>query len=247
MTKISLKRLIEAGAHFGHQSRRWDPKMDPYLYGIQDGVHVFDLTKTKEKLEEALNALESAAKEGRVILFLGTKKQARKKTRQIAEELKMPFVNERWLGGTLTNFGQMKKSIDKLKEMKKGREEGEYQHLTKKERLLIDREIERLERFFGGISSLEDKPDMLFVVDSKREEGAVKEAQNEGVETVAIVDSNSDPTAVTYPIPMNDDATKAVEYVLELVKEVVESGLEKKGKVKKKKSKKKEEENGKDK
>lgn len=233
MTKISLKKLIEAGAHFGHQTKRWDPRMEEYIYGAQDGVHVFDLTKTKKMLEEALDAMAKAVSEGKTILFLGTKKQAKKKTRELAEETGMPFVDERWLGGTLTNFGQMKKSIEKLKEMKEGREKGEYKHLTKKERLLIDREIERLERFFGGISSLEEKPDMLFVVDAKREEGAIKEAKKEAVETAAIVDSNSDPTSVDYPIPMNDDATQAIEYVLELVKEAVKEGKSKKAKKKK--------------
>jgi small subunit ribosomal protein S2 len=240
MTRISLKKLIEAGAHFGHQTKRWDPRMEEYIYGAQDGVHVFDLTKTKKMLEEALDAMTKAVSEGETILFLGTKKQAKKKTRQVAEETGMPFVDERWLGGTLTNFGQMKKSIEKLKEMKEGREKGEYKHLTKKERLLIDREIERLERFFGGISSLEEKPEMLFVVDAKREEGAIKEAEKEGVGTVAIVDSNSDPTSVDYPIPMNDDATQAIEYVLELVGEAVKEGKSKKTKEKKKADKKEE-------
>lgn len=228
MTKVSLKKLMETGAHFGHQSRRWDPRMDEYLYGTQDGVHVFDLPKTKEALEEALDAIKKTVSEGKIVLLLGTKKQAKAKVREVAEEVGMPFVDERWLGGTLTNFGQMQKSIKKLEEMKEGREKGEYKHLTKKERLDIDREIERLERFFGGIASLEDKPDMLFVVDAKREEGAVKEAAKEGLETVAIVDSNSDPTSVTYPIPMNDDATQAIEYVLELVKEALEEGKKKK-------------------
>lgn len=219
---------MEVGAHFGHQSRRWDPRMEEYLYGTQDGVHVFDLPKTKEAIEEALDAITKAVSEGKIILFLGTKKQAKAKAREVAEEVEMPFVDERWLGGTLTNFGQMQKSIKKLEEMKEGREKGEYQHLTKKERLDLDREIERLERFFGGIASLEDKPDMLFIIDTKREESAVREAEKEGVDTVAIVDSNSNPTAVTYPIPMNDDATQAIEYVLELVKEAVEEGQKKK-------------------
>lgn len=235
MTKVSLKKLIEAGAHFGHQTKRWDPRMEKYLYGAQDGVHVFDLTKTKESLEEALQVITKGVSEGKVIILLGTKKQAKKKLREIAEEQGVPFVDERWLGGTLTNFGQMKNSIEKLKEMKEGREKGEYQHLTKKERLLVDREIERLERFFGGISSLEEKPDMLFVVDAKREEGAIREAEKEGVETIAIVDSNSDPTSVDYPIPMNDDATQALVYVLELVKDAIEEGRKKQTKTKAKK------------
>jgi small subunit ribosomal protein S2 len=233
MVKVSLKKLIEAGAHFGHQTKRWDPRMKEYIYGAQDGVHVFDLTKTKKALDEALGVISKGVSEGKIIILLGSKKQAKAKVREIAEELNVPFVDERWLGGTLTNFSQMKVSIEKLKEMKEGREKGEFKHLTKKERLLVDREIARLERFFGGIASLEEKPQMLFVVDAKREEGAIKEANKEGVETIAIVDSNSDPTSVDYAIPMNDDATQAIEYVLELVKEAIEEGKKKVKKEKK--------------
>lgn len=221
---ISLKKLLESGAHFGHQARRWNPKMAPYLYGVQEGVHVFDLTKTKEKLEEALKVLKNAAKEGKTILFLGTKKQVREKVKEVALNAGCPFVNERWLGGTLTNFEQIQKSINKLSEMKAEREAGEYKHFTKKERILIDREIARLERFFGGIAALKSLPDILVVVDTKREAGAIKEAEMKGIETVAIVDSNADPTGVDYPIPMNDDATKALDYVLGLMEEAILEG-----------------------
>lgn len=237
--KISLKELVQSGAHFGHQVRRWNPQMEEYLYGEQEGVHVFDLTKTKEKLQEALNFLSEASSEGKTILFVGSKKQARDKVKEVAEEVGSPFVVERWLGGTITNFDQIKKSINKLKEMKEKREAGEYKKFTKKERVEIDREIERLERFFGGISSLDDIPDVLVVVDTKRESTAISEANMKGVATVAIVDSNSDPTEVDYPIPMNDDATKALTYVLDLLKEAVEEGKTKKKKKKKSKEKKK--------
>lgn len=227
MAEVSLKELIETGAHFGHQARRWNPKMAPYLYGIKEGVHVFDLTKTKAKLEEALEVLKVASKEGKTILFVGTKKQAKGKVREVALATGSFFIAERWLGGTLTNFEQIKKSIRKLSEMKAKTAAGEYKIYTKKERLLIEREIERLERFFGGIANMNEIPNLLIVVDVKKEMGAVKEANVRGVEVVAIIDSNSDPTAVDYPIPMNDDATHAIEYVLDLIKTAILEGKKK--------------------
>lgn len=227
MAEVSLKELIETGAHFGHQARRWNPKMAPYLYGIKEGVHVFDLTKTKAKLEEALEVLKVASKEGKTILFVGTKKQAKEKVREVALATGSFFIAERWLGGILTNFEQIKKSIRKLSEMKAKTAAGEYKIYTKKERLLIEREIERLERFFGGIANMNEIPSLLIVVDVKKEMGAVKEANVRGVEVVAIIDSNSDPTAVDYPIPMNDDATHAIEYVLDLIKTAILEGKKK--------------------
>ncbi len=219
--KISLEKLLEAGAHFGHQARRWNPKMASYLYGVQEGVHVFDLPKTKTALEEALDFLSQSKKEGKVILFLGTKKQAKDKTREVAAAVGAPFVSERWLGGTFTNFEQIKRSLTKLADMKAKMAAGEYTKFTKKERLLLEREIARLERFFGGMAGMEKLPDVIFVVDTHKEIGAVKEAKNAGVVVVGIVDSNADPTLVDYPIPMNDDAQKALEYVLDLVKEAL--------------------------
>lgn len=225
--KISLEEMLEAGAHFGHQAKRWNPKMAPYLYGIEEGVHVFDLTKTKVALEEALDVLKNAAKEGKNILILGTKKQCKEKIIEIGKETGMPYVSERWLGGTLTNFDQMKRSISKLSEMKAKMAAGEYKKFTKKERLLLEREIARLERFFGGISTLEKLPDMLFVVDTHKETQAVKEALKMKIEIAGIVDSNSDPMVVDYPIPMNDDAAKALLYVLDLVKKAILGGQSK--------------------
>lgn len=230
--KVSLKDLLESGAHFGHQTKRWNPKMNEYLYGSQEGVHVFDLTITKKKIEEALSVLTKAANEGKAILLVCTKKQAKVKAREVAETAGIFFVTERWLGGTLTNFEQINKSLKKMTEMKEKMAAGEYGHFTKKERLLLEREIARLERFFGGMNGMEKVPDLLVVVDTKREAGALKEAQKEEVETIGIVDSNADPTQVDYLIPMNDDASKALEYVLDLMKEAV---LEGKKKTKKKK------------
>ena len=225
--KVSAKTLLEAGAHYGHQSKRWNPKMEPYLYGVQDGVHVFDLMKTKEALEEALELLKKTCSEGKVVLLLGTKKQVKNKLDEVGKETGCPYVSERWLGGTFSNFKQIKKSIDKLSEMKEKKEAGEYKKFTKKERVLLQREIDRLERFFGGISSLEEIPEVLFVVDIHKEKSAVNEALRAGVTVVGIVDSNSDPTAIDYPIPMNDDATKALLYVLDLVKEAILEGKKK--------------------
>ncbi|MBI4157867.1 30S ribosomal protein S2 [Candidatus Woesebacteria bacterium] len=219
---ISLEELLEAGAHFGHQARRWNPKMAPYLYGVQEGVHIFDLTKTKEELERALEFLSQAQKEGKVVLFVGSKKQGREKTKEVAEAVGAPYINERWLGGTITNFNAIKKSIDKLADMKEKMAAGEYKDkYTKKEILLLDREIARLERFFGGMATLTKIPDALFVLDTKKESGAVFEAKKKGITVVGIVDSNADPEEVDYPIPMNDDATKAISYVLDLVKETM--------------------------
>lgn len=226
--KVSAEELLERGAHFGHQSKRWNPKMEEYLYGEEGGVHVFDLIKTKKLLEEALEFLKVSAKEGKTILFVGCKKQAQEKTREVAEETNSSFFTERWLGGTLTNFDQIKKSIKKLLDMKGKMANGEYASNTKKERLLIDREIARLERYFGGISKLEKVPDILVVIDTHKEESAIREANSKEVKVVGIVDSNADPELITYPIPMNDDAVKAVDYVLDLMKEAILEG--KKGK-----------------
>lgn len=219
--KVSPKELLEKGAHFGHQARRWNPKMKPFLYEVQNGVHIFDLIKTKEKLEEALEVIERASKKGEKILLLGTKKQVKDKVKEVAENTGCYYVNERWLGGTFTNFDQIKKSTLKLKELKENLEKGEYKERTKKERLLIKREIDRLDRFFGGVAQMQEIPEVIFVIDTKREAGAIIEASKKGVTTIAIVDSNCDPTVVDYPIPMNDDATKAVDYVLTLIQDTI--------------------------
>ncbi len=222
--KVSAEELLERGAHFGHQSKRWNPKMGQYLYGEEGGVHVFDLIKTKELLEEALEFLKNASKEKKSILFVGCKKQAQEKTREVAESTGSSYFTERWLGGTLTNFDQIKKSIKKLADMKEKMTNGEYNSFTKKERLLIDREIARLERYFGGISKLEKVPDILVVIDTHKEESAIREANSKNIKIVGIVDSNADPEVINYPIPMNDDAVKAVDYVLDLMKDAILEG-----------------------
>jgi small subunit ribosomal protein S2 len=225
--EVSLKTLIEVGAHFGHQSRRWNPKMRKYLYGEKGGVHIFDLTITKRMLEEALDALEKLAASGKKILFLGTKKQAKDAIAKIAEETGQYYVNERWLGGTLTNFETIKRSVDRMKELEAGLRGQAFRDRTKKEKLLLKREFDRLHRFLGGIAGIEEKPGMLFVIDVKKERAAIREAVATGIPVVGIVDSNADPDGVEYPIPMNDDASKAIDYVLGLVKDAITRGAKK--------------------
>jgi len=244
-TKISLEKLIESGAHFGHQVRRWNPKMEEYIYGEDSGVHMFDLIKTKEALEKVLDLLSKAAKDGKKVVFVGTKKQAKEKVASVAKSTGSFYVNERWLGGTLTNFDQIKKSLRKLDELTGERDSGGLAEYTKKERLLIDREIERLERFFGGLRGMESIPDIMVVVDIKKEKGACLEAKMKGVEVIGIVDTNSDPELADWVVPMNDDATGAIDYVLSLIevsmlgkKEKVTAKKEEKSKEKKSSKKK---------
>lgn len=218
---VSLEELVNVGAHFGHQARRWNPKMAEFLYSQEEGVHIFDLTKTKPKIEEALEFLSESAKKGKKILILGTKKQVKDKVAEVAEKAGMPYINERWLGGIISNFSQIKRSIEKMEKMKEDLASGAYNKNTKKERLLIDREITRLERFFGGLKSLNSVPDILFIIDTKRETSAVREANSKKIPIVGIVDSNADPTVIDYPIPMNDDANRALEYILDLIVQAI--------------------------
>jgi small subunit ribosomal protein S2 len=201
--------------------------MEEYLYGQENGVHIFDLIKTKPLLEEALDFITKSVREGKTVLILGTKKQIKDKVAEVGEEVGVPYINERWLGGIISNFEQMRKSLKKMEEMKANMASGVYNKYTKKERLLIDREIARLERFFGGIKNLTAIPDVLFVIDTKREAGAVHEANAKKIPVIGIVDSNSDPDLIDYPIPMNDDASKALEYILSLVKEAILEGKKK--------------------
>lgn len=226
--KISLEDLLESGAHFGHQVKRWNPKVKEFVYGEADGVHIFDLVKTKEAIEIALSEITKTVKSGGPVLLLATKKQAKDKALEILQETGISVVTERWLGGTITNFNQLKKSIDMLADMKVKLGTGFYAKYTKKERLLIEREKDRLERFFGGIANLKKTPDLLIVVDIKKEITAIKEANRKNVPIIGIVDTNSDPSLVDYPIPMNDDATKALHLVLEYIKQAILEGQGKK-------------------
>lgn len=224
--KVKLKDLLEAGAHFGHQSSRWNPKMKPYLYTVRDGVHVFDLAKTKEGLETAAEFVKKSVSEGGKIIFVGTKRQAKAIVEEEAKKAGVPWVSERWLGGTITNWEEIKKRIKRLLEMKEKREKGEYKKYTKKEQILIDREIARLEKFFGGLVDLKTVPEMIFVVDTRKEVTAVREARQKEVAVVGVVDSNSDPDLVDYIIPGNDDAVGAIKLVVSTIGEAVKEGQE---------------------
>jgi len=220
-SKVTLEQLLEAGSHFGHQSRRWNPAMKRYIYGEKDGVHVFDLVKSKECLDQACDFVSKIAAEEKIVLFLGTKRQAADMVKQVAIKLKMPYVTVRWLGGTLTNFDQMRKSVNRLVDLKDKREKGELKKYTKKEQLLIDREIGKLEKFFGGVVNLTKLPDCLFVIDTHREDVAVREAVRMGVPVVGITDTNANPDLVLYPIPVNDDAAKSIELVVNAIAEAI--------------------------
>ena len=214
MANISLQQLLEAGCHFGHQSRRWKPAMAPYIYTTRDKVHIFDLVKTKAGLDTACKYVKQLAQEGKQILFVGTKRQAKDIVLAAAKKAGMPYVVERWLGGTLTNYEEISKRMRKLRDLRQQRDSGELKKYTKKEQLLIDREIAKLERFLGGMESLVDKPAALFVVDTHRENVAVREAVKMGLPVVGLVDTNGDPDLVDYVIPVNDDAVKSIELVV---------------------------------
>ncbi len=225
-TKVSLKDLLEAGAHFGHQSRRWNPKMKDYLFGVRDGIHIFDLAKTKEGLEKAAGFVKKTAAEGGKIVFVGSKRQAQAIIKEEAKKAGMPYVDQRWLGGTITNWEQIKKRIDRLVERREEREKGIYKKYTKKEQLLIDREIDRLEKKLGGLVGLKELPDALFIIDTKKEESAVKEARMKKIPIVAVIDSNSDPDLVDYVIPANDDAVGTIKLIVSVVGEAAKEGRE---------------------
>lgn len=219
-----LQELLEAGAHFGHQVRRWNPRMKQYIYAARDGVHVFDLTITAAQLDEACEFVKELVAQGKTVVFVGTKRQAKAIVREEAAKVGAPLVSERWLGGMITNWEEISKRIKKLVEMKKKREAGEYDHYTKKERVLLDREISRLERFFGGIVELNQIPDALFVIDVNKEKVAVAEALQRGVKVVAMVDSNGDPTGVDKVIPANDDAVRSIKYIVTRIADAYAEG-----------------------
>lgn len=221
---VPLTELLEAGCHFGHQVRRWNPKMKPYLYTSRDGVHIFDLAKTAEGLAAACEYVKQVAQAGGKVLFVGTKRQAKAIVKEEAQKAGAPFVSERWLGGIITNWEQIKKSIDKLIEMREKREKGEYKIYTKKENVLLNREIDRLERFFGGLISLTALPEALFVVDIHKEIVAVREAAARHIPVVGIVDSNANPELADQIIPANDDAVRSIKLIVAKVAESYAEG-----------------------
>lgn len=243
--EIKLKELLEAGCHFGHQTSRWNPKMKSYIFSARDNVHIFDLVKTKEGLEQTADFVKKLVAGGGKIIFVATKRQAKDIIKETAVKVGMPYVSEHWVGGTLTNWDQIKNNIKKLKDLKAKREAGELKDYTKKERLLIDREIAKLERHFGGIASLDNIPEALFIVDVKKEAGAAIEARQSGVKVLAIVDTNSNPDLVDYIIPANDDAVKSIEFIAGVIVQAIEEGRA--GTVEKKEAKEKEKEPAEDK
>jgi len=220
-----IEELIEAGVHFGHQTKSWNPNMLPYIYTTRKNIHVIDLEVTEKLLEKAADFLYETALKGGGIVFVGTKKQARDIIEIEAKRSGAMFVTERWLGGTITNFEVIRKNnIKKLIDLRKGREEGEFEMYTKKERLLIDREIEKLDTYVGGLIRLTKKPDALFVVDAKREKTAVREAKRAKIPVVALIDTNSDPKGIEYPIPGNDDAIKSIACIVKSLADAIEQG-----------------------
>lgn len=219
-----LKQLLEAGAHFGHAVKRWNPKMAPYIYKERNGIHIFDLFKTVEELRKAVQFLAEAVSKGKTVVMLGTKGQAVAVIKEEAERLRVPYVVNRWVGGTLTNWEQIKSRIDLLREMREKEEKGEYSKYTKKEQVVLRREIERLERMYGGLVGLKKRPEILFVVDPSREKTAVKEARDTGTVVVALADTNADPDQIDYIIPANDDALKSVRLIVTTVAKAIEAG-----------------------
>lgn len=222
--EVDLKELLDAGCHFGHQARRWNPKMKKFIYTERDGVHIFDLVKTGKNLEEAMEFVRDLVRVGKEVVFVGAKRQAKAIVREEATKVGAPYVTERWLGGMLTNWDEMEKRLKKLTKLKKQRDNDELTKYTKKERLLIDKEIGRLERFFGGIATLTKKPDALFVVDTHRESTAVYEAGRVGAKVIGLVDSNADPSVVDFPIPVNDDAVRSIKLMVEKIAQAYADG-----------------------
>lgn len=211
MAVISMKQLLEAGVHFGHQTRRWNPKMAKYIFTERNGIYIIDLQKTVKKVDEAYNFVRELAAEGGNVLFVGTKKQAQDTIKEEAIRSGMYFINERWLGGTLTNFSTIKKRINRLKQLEKMEEDGTFEVLPKKEVILLKKEMTRLEKFLGGIKDMPGVPDALFIVDPRKERIAIAEAHKLNIPIVAIVDTNCDPDEIDYVIPANDDAIRAVK------------------------------------
>jgi|SRR6185437_8717636 len=222
---INVPDLLEAGVHFGHLRSKWNPKMAPYIFMEKNGIHLIDLNKTASKLEEAAAAIRSVAKSGRKILFVATKKQAKEIVTECAKRVNMPYVTDRWLGGMLTNFATVRKSIKKMSTIDRMNADGTVVNMAKRERLMLQREREKLERMLGGINDLTRLPAAIFIVDIKKEHIAVAEAHKLGLTSFGIVDTNSDPQEVDFAIPGNDDATKSIAYITNIMTNAIEEGL----------------------
>lgn len=222
---VTVEALFEAGAHFGHVVKKWNPKMKKYLWGEKNGIHIFDLEQTVAGLEDACKALTKAALEGKRIVFVGTKRQAKAMLETEAKRVGVPYITQRWMGGLITNWRQVKQTMDRLNSLKLQREQGQLKKFTKKEQVLYDKEIARLERVVGGIATLKDAPEVVIAIDSHKEKIAVKEARNRGALVVGLVDSNANPDLVDYIVPMNDDSAKALEIVIGAFGKALEVGM----------------------
>jgi small subunit ribosomal protein S2 len=224
MAALTMKELLEAGVHFGHQTKRWNPKMQKYIFGERNGIYIIDLQKTLKKFREAYAFVRDLAAGGGTMLFIGTKKQAQETVFEEAGRCSMYYVNQRWLGGTLTNFTTIRKSIGRLKKLEEMKETGEFDRVHKKEALELDREREKLEKALIGIKAMESLPSSVFIIDPRKENIAVAEARRLGIPIVAIVDTNCDPTGIDFPIPGNDDAIRAVRLITSRVADAILEG-----------------------
>ena len=224
MAVISMKQLLEAGVHFGHQTRRWNPKMATYIYTERNGIYIIDLQKTVKKLEEAYNFVRDLAAQGGTVLFVGTKKQAQEAMKEEAEKVGMYYVNARWLGGMLTNFKTMRKRVERLNQLNRMSEDGTFDLLPKKEVIKLKLEIEKLEKYLGGVKEMKKLPSAMFVVDLRKEKNAIAEAKKLGIPVIAIVDTNCDPDDADYVIPGNDDAIRAIRLIASAMGAAVTEG-----------------------
>ncbi len=224
MSVVAMKQLLEAGVHFGHQTRRWDPRMAEYIFQARNGIHIIDLQKTSKKLDEAYEFIRSQAEEGKNILFVGTKKQAQECVKEAAEKCGMFYINERWLGGTLTNFNTIRTRVERLNELERMEEDGTFDVLPKKEVVLLRKEMEKLNKNLGGIKEMTEIPDVMFIVDPKKEHIAILEAKKLNIPVVGLIDTNCNPNDVDYVIPGNDDAIRAVKLMTDVMANAVIEG-----------------------
>lgn len=232
MREITLLEMLKSGVHFGHQQKYWHPKMKPYIHTNRAGLYIIDLEKTDQKLKEALEFVKKVVTKNGKILFISTKRQAHAIVQKAAMEIKMPYATDRWIGGTLTNFDNIKKLVNRLKDLRKKKESGELEKYTKREQLKMDEEMEYLELSVGGIQDMEKMPEAVFIIDMKKEKTAVRESRKMGIPIVAICDTNVNPDLADYPIPANDDATKSIKLIMGAFTEAVKEGQEEQNKSK---------------
>jgi small subunit ribosomal protein S2 len=224
MAVVSMRQLLEAGVHFGHQTRRWNPKMKRFIFGERGGIYVIDLQQTLSRIETSYGFVRDLVANGGTVLFIGTKKQAQDPIRSYAEKTGMPYINERWLGGMLTNFETIAKRVSKMQEYERMRVSGEFEAMPKKEALLLGRELEKLQKNLGGIRNMQKRPDVVFILDTKKEHLAVTEANKLGIPIVAVVDTNVDPDVIQFPIPGNDDAIRSTSLLCRVIADAIEEG-----------------------